>query len=214
MSGVFRVGLTGGIASGKSTVANLFAALGVPVIDTDQIARDVVAPGTPLLATLRETFGEDVIAPDGTLDRKAMRARVFGDSQEARAARRTLNELTHPAILAEMEARSQQAGGPYQILAIPLLVEGQSRSRVDRILVVDADEATRIRRLQARDGSTLAEARALLAAQADRATRLSAADDVIENDGDIAALAAQVERLHAAYLAAAGVYGSGQRQAQ
>jgi len=214
MPAPFRVGLTGGIASGKTTVANLFAALGVPVIDTDQIARDVVAPGTPLLATLRETFGESIIAPDGTLDRKAMRARVFGDTPKAHAARRTLNELTHPAIVAEMEDRSRTAGGPYQILAIPLLVEGQSRSRVDRVLVVDADEATQIRRLQARDGSTLAEARALLAAQADRTTRLSAADDVISNDGDVAALAAQVERLHAAYLEAAGVYGGGRGQAQ
>jgi len=210
----YRIGLTGGIASGKSTVANLFAALGVPVIDTDQISRDVTAPGSPLLTILRETFGEDIVAPDGTLDRKALRARVFGDTPEATAARRRLEALTHPAIRTEMEARSARAGGPYQILAIPLLVEGQSRARVDRVLVVDTDEASQIRRLQARDGSTLAEARALLAAQADRATRLAAADDVIANDGDIAALAAQVERLHAAYLAAAGVYGSGQRQAQ
>lgn len=214
MQRTYRIGLTGGIASGKTTVANLFAALGVPVIDTDQISRDVTAPGSPLLAQLRETFGADILTPDGALDRKALRARVFGDSLEATAARRRLEALTHPAILAEMEARSARAGGPYQILAIPLLTEGQSRSRVDRVLVVDADEATQIRRQQARDGSTLAEARAVLAAQADRATRLAAADDVIRNDGDIGALAAQVERLHAAYLAAAGVYGSGRRQAQ
>ncbi|MGE0581838.1 MAG: dephospho-CoA kinase [Steroidobacteraceae bacterium] len=210
----FRVGLTGGIASGKSTVANLFAALGVPVIDTDLIARDVVAPGTALLGKIRAEFGDAVIAPDGSLDRRALRTRVFGDSAEATAARRRLEALTHPAIRAEMEARSARAGGPYQILAIPLLVEGGSRSRVDRVLVVDADEATQVRRLQARDGSTLAEARALLAAQADRTTRRAAADDLITNEGDLEALAAQVERLHSTYLAAAGVYGSGGARAQ
>lgn len=211
---MFRVGLTGGIASGKSTVARLFAALGVPVIDTDDIARDVVAPGSALLAQIRAEFGEAVMAPDGSLDRRALRARVFGATDAATAARRRLEALTHPAIRAEMEARSARAGGPYQILAIPLLVEGGSRSHVDRVLVVDADEATQVRRLQARDGSTLAEARALLAAQADRATRLAAADDVIRNEGDLAALAAQVERLHGAYLAAAGVYAGGGRRAQ
>lgn len=196
----YRVGLTGGIASGKSTVASLFAALGVPVIDTDQIARDVVAPGTGLLAKIRAEFGDAVMAPDGSLDRRALRSRVFGDSAEATAARRKLEALTHPAIRAEMEARSARAGGPYQILAIPLLVEGGSRSHVDRVLVVDADEATQVRRLQARDGSTLAEARALLAAQADRAARCAAADDLITNEGDLSALRAQVERLHTRYL--------------
>ncbi len=211
---MFRVGLTGGIASGKSTVANLFAALGVPIIDADAIARDVVARGTPLLARIREEFGEAVIAADGSLDRKALRARVFGDTAEAVAARRRLEALTHPAIAAEMEARSAKAGGPYQILDIPLLAEGRSRARVDRVLVVDVDEATQVRRLQARDGATLSEARAVLAAQADRNTRLAAAHDVIRNDGDITALAAQVERLHGAYLAAAGVYAGGRAQAQ
>jgi dephospho-CoA kinase len=211
---VFRVGLTGGIASGKTTVANLFAALGVPVIDSDVIARDVVAPGTALLARIRDEFGAEIIAPDGSLDRRALRARVFGDTAGATAARRRLEALTHPAIRAEMEARSAGAGGPYQIHAIPLLVEGGARGQVDRVLVVDVDEATQLRRLQARDGSTLAEARAILAAQADRATRLVAADDVITNEGDLAGLAAQVERLHAAYLAAAGVYGGGGRRAQ
>lgn len=211
---MFRVGLTGGIASGKSTVANLFAALGVPVIDSDVIARDVVAPGTPLLARIRETFGEGVIAPDGSLDRRWLRTRVFGESADATAARRALEALTHPAIRAEMEARSARAGGPYQIHAIPLLVEGGSRRHIDRVLVVDVDEPTQIRRLQARDGSTAAEARAILAAQADRAARLAAADDVIRNEGDIAALAAEVERLHRRYLDAAAVYAGEGCQAQ
>lgn len=211
---MFRVGLTGGIASGKSTVASLFAALGVPVIDADVIARDVVAPGSALLGKVRAEFGEEVLAPDGSLDRRALRTRVFGEGAEAIDARRRLESLTHPAIRAEMDARSASAGGPYQILAIPLLVEGGARGRVDRVLVVDADEATQIRRLQARDGSTLSEARAILAAQTDRARRRAAADDVITNDGDLVALAAQVEALHASYLDAAGVYGSGGRHAQ
>ncbi|MGD9598940.1 MAG: dephospho-CoA kinase [Steroidobacteraceae bacterium] len=212
----YRIGLTGGIASGKSTVANLFAALGVPVIDADVIARDVVAPGTALLGRIRAEFGDAVIAPDGSLDRRALRARVFGDTVEAEAARKRLEALTHPAIRAEMDARSAAAGGPYQILAIPLLVEGGSRARarVDRVLVVDTDEATQIRRLQARDGSTLAEARALIAAQVDRATRLAAADDVIGNDSGLEALAREVERLHGRYLDAAAVYAGGGRQAQ
>src|SRR5690606_5379817 len=119
----------GGIASGKSTVANLFAALGVPVIDADVIARDVVAPGSALLGKICAEFGEEVLAPDGSLDRKALRARVFGESAEATAARRRLEALIHPAIRAEMDARSASAGGPYQILAIPLLVEGGARGR-------------------------------------------------------------------------------------
>lgn len=210
----YRIGLTGGIASGKSTVANLFAALGIPVIDADAIARDVVAPGTALLSRIRAEFGDEVIAADGSLDRRALRARVFGDTAEAGAARKRLEALTHPAIRAEMDARCAAAGGPYQILAIPLLVEGGSRSRVDRVLVVDAEEATQIRRLQARDGSTLAQARALIAAQASRAERLAAADDVIRNEGDLKALAREVERLHGRYLDAAAVYAGGGRQAQ
>jgi len=193
---MFRVGLTGGIASGKSTVARFFGALGVPVIDADAIAREVVAPGTPALTQIRETFGAELIGPDGALDRRAMREQVFRDPD----ARRRLETITHPAIRAEMAARSASAGGPYQILDIPLLVEGGAQDRVDRVLVVDADEATQIRRLQARDGATLTEARAILAAQVPRAARLAAADDVIRNDGDLATLRDQVEALHARYL--------------
>lgn len=200
----YRVGLTGGIASGKSTVANLFAELGVPVIDTDVIAREVVAKGTPLLQMLVEAFGQDILAVDGTLDRRAMRDRVFGNSVEATEARATLNALMHPAIRTELEQQSILAGGSYQILVIPLLVEGGRRDHLDRVLVVDADEATQMRRLQERDGSSPAQARAILAAQADRATRLAAADDVIRNDSDLEALRAQVLRLHETYLAAAG----------
>jgi dephospho-CoA kinase len=194
---VFRVGLTGGIASGKTTVARLFEALGVPVIDTDRLAREVVAPGQPLLARIAERFGNAVLAPDGSLDRAALRSIVFADS----AARAALEQMTHPAIQALLEQRSATAGGPYQIHVIPLLVEtGAQRKRVDRVLVVDCSEELQIRRLQARDGSTLEQARSILAAQVSREARLAVADDIIVNGGDLQPLRDQVAALHARYL--------------
>jgi dephospho-CoA kinase len=191
----FRVGLTGGIASGKSTVARLFEALGVPVIDTDVLAREVVAPGQPLLAQIAARFGSGVLTADGALDRAALRSVIFSDA----AARADLERLTHPAIRALLEERSVAAGGEYQIHAIPLLVETGGRDRVDRVLVVDCSEDLQIRRLQARDGSTLEQARAILAAQASRAARLAVADDVIENNGDLALLRDRVAALHLGY---------------
>jgi dephospho-CoA kinase len=194
---VLRVGLTGGIASGKSTVARLFAALGVPIIDTDEIAREVVAPGSALLARLVARFGNAIVTSEGALDRTALRSIVFSDP----TARRDLEGLTHPVILERMRLKSAAAPGPYQILAIPLLVETKADGEVDRVLVVDCDEETQLRRLQVRDGSTLAEARAMLAAQASRAERLAAADDVIVNDGDLHRLRDQVEKLHLQYVA-------------
>jgi dephospho-CoA kinase len=196
----FRVGLTGGIASGKSTVARLFEALGVPVIDTDVLAREVVAPGQPLLQQIAERFGAGVLAADGSLDRAALRTLVFADP----AARTDLEQLTHPAIRALLEERSAAAGGQYQVHVIPLLVETAGRSRVDRVLVVDCSEDLQIRRLQARDGSTLEQARKILAAQATRAARLAVADDVIVNDGELAAVRDQVAELHARYRRLAG----------
>ncbi|HEU4624247.1 MAG TPA: dephospho-CoA kinase [Steroidobacteraceae bacterium] len=195
----FRVGLTGGIASGKSTVARLFEALGVPVIDTDVLAREVVAPGQPVLAQIAARFGAGVLTPDGALDRAALRKLIFSDP----AARADLERLTHPAIRALLEARSAAAGGEYQIHVIPLLVETGGRDRVDRVLVVDCSEELQIRRLQARDGSTLEQARAILAAQASRAARLAVADDVIENSGDLGQLRDRVAALHLDYLARA-----------
>ena len=192
----FRVGLTGGIASGKSTAAKFFGALGIPIIDTDQLARDVVEPGQPPLERLVERFGPSILTPDGHLDRPALRNIVFSDPK----ARADLEALTHPAIGAAVEARSAQAGGPYQILVIPLLVEKSLGSQLDRVLVVDCEEALQIRRLQARDGSTLEQARAILNAQVSRSTRLKAAHDVIKNDGDMSAVRDQVEKLHARYL--------------
>ena len=191
----FRVGLTGGIASGKSTVARLFEALGVPVIDSDVLAREVVAPGQPLLGRIAERFGAGVLAKDGSLDRAALRAIVFADP----AARADLEQMTHPAIRALMEERSAKARGDYQVLVIPLLVETAGKNRVDRVLVVDCAEELQIRRLQARDGSTHEQARAILAAQASRKARLAAADDVVVNDGDLGSVRDQVAALHARY---------------
>ncbi len=193
---VFRVGLTGGIASGKSTVARLFAALGVPVIDTDALSREVTAPGTPLLARIAARFGPQVLDAQGALDRRALRGIVFQDAR----ARADLEALTHPAIRAALEERSAAAPGPYQILAIPLLVEQGRRDSVDRVLVVDSPPELQVRRLQARDGATLEEAQAILAAQATREARLRCADDVITNEGELGTLRPQVEALHARYL--------------
>ena len=192
----FRVGLTGGIASGKTTVSRLFQALGVPVIDTDVLARDVVAPGQPLLATLAERFGAQILAADGSLDRAALRRIAFSDE----AARTDLEALTHPAILAAMEQRSRTAGGPYQLLVIPLLVDKNLGGQVDRVLLVDCSEDLQIRRLQARDGSTLDQARDILKAQVSRAARLQAAHDVIDNDGKLESLRDRVATLHTQYL--------------
>jgi dephospho-CoA kinase len=176
---VFRVALTGGIASGKSTVAGLFARRGVPVIDTDVIAREVVEPGQPALAQVLAEFGAGVVDADGRLDRRRMRERIFADP----GARQRLEAILHPAIRAEMERQSMAAGGPYQLLAIPLLAEGGRRDHVDRVLLVDVPEELQIRRLMLRDGVTYEEARASLNAQATRAERLALADDVIRNTG-------------------------------
>ncbi len=199
-SKILHIGLTGGIASGKSTVAKLFGALGVPIIDTDQIARDVVEPGQPPLERLVERFGKGILTPDGHLDRPKLREIVFSDPK----ARTDLEALTHPAIGTAVEALSAAAGGPYQILVIPLLVEKGLGTRVERVLVVDCPQELQIQRLQVRDGSTLEQAQAILNAQTSRAARLKAAHDVIRNESDIASLRDQVSALHRRYLELAG----------
>ena len=202
---VFRVGLTGGIASGKSTVAKFFAAAGVPIIDTDQVAREVVEPGQPPLEQLVERFGRSILTADGHLDRPKLREIVFSDPR----ARADLEALTHPAIGTAVEAWSAAAGGPYQILILPLLVEKSLGSQVDRVLVVDCDEELQIRRLQARDGSTVEQARAILNAQTSRTARLKSAHDVIQNEGDLSVVRDQVSALHARYLELSGQSGAG-----
>ena len=196
MTRPLRIGLTGGIASGKSTVTQRFTELGVPVIDADVASRRVVQPGTPGLAQVVERFGAVVLA-DGQLDRPALRALIFNDS----SSRQALDAILHPLIRAEMEREVARAQAPYVVMAIPLLVEaGSSAKRVDRVLVVDADETLQIQRLQARDGSSEQQARAILASQASRTARLAAADDVLLNTGSVAELRQAVDRLHEQYL--------------
>jgi dephospho-CoA kinase len=192
-----RIGLTGGIASGKSTVAQRFVELGVPVIDADEAARAVVLPGQPGHARVVEKFGVGVLAADGQLDRRALRNQVFSDP----ALRKELEAILHPLIQAEMKRSAVVAVGPYLVMAIPLLVEGgRGRNQVDRILVIDVDESVQLQRVMARDSCTLDQARAILAAQASRADRLKAADDVLVNSGSVSDLHQAVDRLHERYL--------------
>ena len=193
----FVVGLTGGIGSGKSAAADEFARLGATVVDTDAIAHELTAPGGAALGHIKALFGEAFITPSGAMDRDAMRNRVFSDPQ----AKRALEQLLHPMIRAEAERRSGAARGPYVIYVVPLLVEsGDHRSRVDRVLVVDAPEALRLERVRARSGLPEREVHAIMAQQVPRAARLAAADDVIDNSGALEALRAQVAALHARYL--------------
>jgi len=197
---MFAVGLTGGIGSGKSTVAECFAALGVPVIDTDVIARQLTAPGSVVLDVIRTVFGETVMQPDGALDRGALRRRVFADA----AARHQLEAILHPLIRQGVEQALATLAAPYALIVIPLLVEtGGYRDVLDRVLVVDCPEELQIARVVARNGLTQDEVKAILAVQAGRAERLAAADDVIVNTASSAALRAHVERLHQRYLALA-----------
>jgi dephospho-CoA kinase len=191
-----RIGLTGGIASGKSAVAQRFVELGIPVIDADESSRFVVAPGQPGLAELTKRFGAGVLTADGELDRRTLRNLVFADPQ----LRRDLEAILHPLIRADMGRRASVAVGPYLVMAIPLLVEGGKPDRVDRILVVDVDQDVQLERVMARDSTTLEQARAILAAQASRAARLEAADDVIVNSGTVSELRQAVDGLHERYL--------------
>ena len=191
-----RIGLTGGIASGKSTVAELFAGHDVPIIDTDVIARELVQPGKPALDEIRAAFGDEVFDAQGQLDRASMREVVFSDASR----RAELESILHPRIRAEAIARSSATDGPYQIIVVPLLVESPMRQFMDRVLVVDCDEETQLSRLLARDSENEDQARRILAAQASRADRLGVADDVITNDGDLSNTRQQVDALHAKYL--------------
>jgi dephospho-CoA kinase len=199
MSHRMRIGLTGGIASGKSAVARRLVELGIPVIDADESSRFVVAPGQPGLADLTKRFGTGILTAGGELDRRTLRNLVFADPP----LRRDLEAILHPLIRVDMERRAAAAVGPYLVMAIPLLVEGGNRGLVDRILVVDVDEDEQLRRVMVRDSTTLEQARAILAAQASRAGRLKAADDVIVNSGTVADLRRAVDGLHERYLSLA-----------
>lgn len=199
----YFIGLTGGIASGKSALEKAFAKQGVVVADADLLAREVVAPGEPALAAVVERFGRDVLQADGQLDRAALRVRVFGDPDQ----RRTLEAILHPAIRARLEAICRAAPGPYAIATVPLLTEGGGRAAypwLHRILVVDTPAAVQKARLMQRDGIDATLADQMMAAQASRAERLALADDIVVNDGDIAHLQRAADALHRRYLALAG----------
>ena len=193
------VGLTGGIGSGKTTVANLFAGHGVPLIDTDLIAHALTGPHGAAMPAIREAFGAGVILPDGRLDRDAMRALAFEDTGN----RRRLEAILHPMIRAQTQRQiAEAARSPYAIVVIPLLVEsGNPTDWLDRILVVDCPVETQIERVMRRNRLTRTQVQAIVAAQAERHRRLAAADDIVENTGGTpAGLSAQVARLHADYL--------------
>lgn len=194
--GRFSIGLTGGIGSGKSTVADMFAERDAAIIDTDQIAHALTAPGGKAMPEIRTAFGDALIAANGALDRTRMRDLVFADG----AARHRLEAILHPLIRIECELAAAAAQGLYLIFAVPLLVEsGGWRQRVNRILVVDCPESDQIARVMARSGLSEHQVRAIMGSQTSRADRLAAADDTVVNDGNPADLIPQVERLHALY---------------
>ena len=198
----YFIGLTGGIASGKSALEKAFAQQGVVVADADLLAREVVAPGEPALAAVVERFGAGVLQADGQLDRAALRVRVFGDPDQ----RRALEAILHPAIRARLEAICRAAPGPYAIATVPLLTEGGGRAAypwLHRILVVDTPAAVQKARLMQRDGIDATLADQMMAAQASRAERLALADDIVVNDGDLAHLQRAADQLHARYVALA-----------
>lgn len=197
---MFTVALTGGVASGKSTVERLFASRGIEIIDADHVAREVVAAGTAGLADIVEVFGTDVLSADGSLDRRAMRERVFADER----ARRQLEAIIHPRVREVLRQRASEVRSAYGMLVIPLLVESGDYAWVNRVLVVDVPREVQRERLLKRDGISRELAEAMLDAQASREQRLGVADDVIDNSADLESLDDAVERLHRRYLQLAG----------
>lgn len=193
----FCVGLTGGIASGKSSAAKRFEELGAAVVDTDAIAHELTQPGTAAMAKIGHAFGPAFIAPDGSLERAKMRQLVFSDPQ----ARAKLEAILHPLIREQARARIAAAQQPYVIVVVPLLLEtGAYRDLVQRVLVVDCGEEQQIERAMRRNRLEEAQVRAILAAQLSRAERLKRADDVIDNSGDAESMRRQVEAMHSTFL--------------
>jgi len=198
MTPAFSVGLTGGIGCGKSTVADLFAALGATIVDTDVIAHALTAPQGAAMPAIVAEFGPDFAQPDGALDRARMRTLVFSDA----TARARLEAILHPRIRAATEAAGKAATGAYVIYVVPLLIEsGSWRDRVTRVLAIDCSEDTQVARVMQRSHLSADEVRAIMATQVTRARRLAEADDVVENDAGLDALRAQVQALHERYLA-------------
>jgi dephospho-CoA kinase len=191
-----RIGLTGGIGSGKSEAARCFAELGAPVIDTDVIARELVEPGQPALAEIAAAFGESVLDTAGRLDRGKLRQQVFSDPEK----RSTLEGILHPRIRARTETLAGQANAPYCIIVIPLLVETAGDYALDRVLVIDSPAELQYQRVALRDGLSDREIKAILDVQANRQQRLQAADDIVLNDGSVDELRTKIEALHRFYL--------------
>jgi dephospho-CoA kinase len=198
--GYFSVGLTGGVGSGKSTVAGMLMRHGAAIVDADAIAHELTGPAGAAVTAIRRVFGEAAVAADGSLDRAWMRSRAFADA----ATRRQLEAILHPLIRAESNRRAAEhaaLGSPYVVFVIPLLVEsGDARGRFDRTLVIDCSEATQVMRVCLRPGIEPATAHAILAAQASRVARLAIADDVLFNEAPLEEIAARVEQLHRKYV--------------
>ena len=193
----YCVGLTGGIGSGKSAASDRFRELGAGVVDTDEISRELTAPAGAAIEDIRKQFGPEFVTADGGLDRARMRRLVFADA----AARKKLEAILHPLIRARTRAAIAAAAQPYVVVVVPLLLEtGACAELVQRVLVVDCEEAEQVRRTMARSGLSAAEVREIMATQLPRAERLRRADDVLANDGDLPALQRRVARLHAQYL--------------
>jgi dephospho-CoA kinase len=195
MQPVLRVGLTGGIGSGKSTVCRIFTDLGVPVIDADEIARQLTGPDQPALRLIAEAFGANALTASGELNRGYLRSMVFNDD----TARTRLEDILHPLIYKEIERRIKLLDHPYCIICIPLLIEKHPQNKVDRVLVIDAPEEQQILRACKRDHTDRINIIRIMRAQTTRANRLAEADDIIHNDGDMASLQSQIIMLHSAY---------------
>ncbi|MCI5107968.1 MAG: dephospho-CoA kinase [Pseudomonadales bacterium] len=193
---MLTIGLTGGIGSGKTTVANCFAELGIELVDADLAAREVVKPGSPALADIAAHFGEEILLADGSLDRAALRTIVFADEEQ----RLWLEALLHPLINALLRQQLAACQSDYCLLVSPLLLETSQKELVDRIVVIDVSEETQLVRTMARDGSDEQTIRGIIAAQIDRQSRLQAADDIIDNEQPVSALKQQVQALHEHYL--------------
>jgi dephospho-CoA kinase len=196
LTGKLLIGLTGGIGSGKSTVAEQFRALGAGYVDADMVAREVVAPGTPALAAIIEHFGAELLQADGALNRAALRQRIFSDD----TAKLWLEQLLHPAIRQQLFTQLRALQTPYAFLVAPLLLENNLDKFCDRVLVVDVSEQTQLNRTMARDQNNAQQVKAIMAAQLGRQQKLARADDIIDNNGNLSQLTEQITHLHQKYL--------------
>jgi dephospho-CoA kinase len=202
-SETYVVVLTGGIASGKTAVSDLFAQRGAPVIDTDQIAHEIVEPGQPALKRITKVFGQEFLGADGRLDRKKMRNAIFSSPQQ----KNCLESILHPAIASEVDQLIAQVDAPWCILVVPLLAETSLFSWINRVLVVDVDESVQIERVMARDKISQKQAQSILDAQTSRRQRLALADDILDNGGNLEELKVEVDKLYRKYTALARKYG-------